>query len=613
MLETVYAHELLPIVSVHGSSFLEAEGEDLEIPETSSAYTIKDTSSQNRCNVDNLTDREDDDDDLPSLRDILDGGWKRNPDFIDLTTEDDIDPNLSVPRFPAPVVGIGQMPGSPTLSSTIALPPLAPSTRPLSSSTSMENATPSVLQTPKERLFKNIPQWSAFQDRPLQTSVRKSGLHGWDAAGSIIDPVSGSDSDSGVDGVAMQRQVSLLHEDSDAAGKVCRVGPSTHPTITEDTTVGRSAFDDILHLLYIDGTSAGKCDKGTLDSQDILLLNSTQDRHGGMFGEIERGKSLCKLANEAWGGKVKGFIRMEAGFEIILCSFKNNLDFVSAARAGLIGPVGTDPDSDDHEFLSSMKWIKAVAARYDSIGGGRVKLDYENFVTCYAYDLDLFKDENSLPRLTNLSTASLDKIRHDVDSMVLHWKLPTRDSGAIDWQSVADMVIERYGKALQFLVSGALNTPDAFFQELSVLLQVFVDSDNRNMTAEMERCVRQFVPTTADVSASVAARAITSVTHDICSSLITAFDVKVAVAESVENLRQLMHYLGWSIWKKCGDCPLDEICFIPMWPFGAVEDFEHPQCRSAKNVNGRMGYWGQPAFGPPRKGYGYELPQTEVV
>ncbi|KAH0834369.1 hypothetical protein FOPE_03621 [Fonsecaea pedrosoi] len=370
---------------------------------------------------------------------------------------------------------------------------------------------------------------------------------------------------------------------------------------------------DILHLLYIDGTSAGKCDKGTLDSQDILLLNSTQDRHGGMFGEIERGKSLCKLANEAWGGKVKGFIRMEAGFEIILCSFKNNLDFVSAARAGLIGPVGTDPDSDDHEFLSSMKWIKAVAARYDSIGGGRVKLDYENFVTCYAYDLDLFKDENSLPRLTNLSTASLDKIRHDVDSMVLHWKLPTRDSGAIDWQSVADMVIERYGKALQFLVSGALNTPDAFFQELSVLLQVFVDSDNRNMTAEMERCVRQFVPTTADVSASVAARAITSVTHDICSSLITAFDVKVAVAESVEKLRQLMHYLGWSIWKKCGDCPLDEICFIPMWPFGAVEDFEHPQCRSAKNVNGRMGYWGQPAFGPPRKGYGYELPQTEVV
>lgn len=90
---------------------------------------------------------------------------------------------------------------------------------------------------------------------------------------------------------------------------------------------------DTVPLLYIDGMSAGKTDRGTLDSQDALLLNVTRKQHDG-FWELERARRLCKLANETWQGKIKGFIRMEAGFEIIMCSFVENVDFVSAVRAG---------------------------------------------------------------------------------------------------------------------------------------------------------------------------------------------------------------------------------------------------------------------------------------
>ena len=37
-----------------------------------------------------------------------------------------------------------------------------------------------------------------------------------------------------------------------------------------------------------------------------------------------------------------------------------------------------------------MQYYRAIAARYDRIGGGRVALDYEHFVAAYTYPIDLF-------------------------------------------------------------------------------------------------------------------------------------------------------------------------------------------------------------------------------
>jgi hypothetical protein len=353
---------------------------------------------------------------------------------------------------------------------------------------------------------------------------------------------------------------------------------------------------DTLSLLYIDGTSAGKCDKGTLDTQDVLLLNYTGTPGGGMFGERERAQDMCKMANEAWGGKVKGFLRMEAGFEVILCSFVENLDFVGAVRAGDIGPGGEEPSQP---FDNGLNWIKAITARYDGIGGDRVRVDYDNFVTGFTYDFDLFTGEEGLPRLKNLSVGSLDQIRHDVDTMVANWdssKSLYRDHATTDWQAVADMVVERYARELKYLSSGLLDTQEDFLHELEVMLRVFIDSDARNTTAEVDRCVAQLVPKTT----TTAGLAIASVTKTICSTLFAAFDSQVPLAESVENLQSLIAYLDWTTWKRCTECPLDKVCFIPIWPFGSPEDHDHPQCRNATELRGRHGYWGP--MGPPGRG-----------
>lgn len=73
--------------------------------------------------------------------------------------------------------------------------------------------------------------------------------------------------------------------------------------------------------LYIDGVSAGKMANGTLDSQDCILL-----------------------AAQEWEGRVGGFVRMEGGFEVVLCEFERRLDVVRIARAR-----GEDGDGDGKE------------------------------------------------------------------------------------------------------------------------------------------------------------------------------------------------------------------------------------------------------------------------
>jgi hypothetical protein len=83
-----------------------------------------------------------------------------------------------------------------------------------------------------------------------------------------------------------------------------------------------------LRLLYIDGMSAAKTQKGTLDSQDVLLfINGTVDDSvgRGLAGEGDRARKACGMAEDDWAGRIDGVLRMEAGFEIILCNFERDL------------------------------------------------------------------------------------------------------------------------------------------------------------------------------------------------------------------------------------------------------------------------------------------------
>ncbi|OQD81926.1 hypothetical protein PENANT_c024G05341 [Penicillium antarcticum] len=382
-----------------------------------------------------------------------------------------------------------------------------------------------------------------------------------------------------------------------------------------------------LRLLYVDGMSAAKTSKGTLDSQDILLFNrSVGDRLvgdtpvGGPPGENERARLACEMAEKEWGGRIDGLLRMEAGFEIILCAFERDLtplritqvkprgkdDFVSQGGHKQGGREGRKQDDNDNgkrrgpggpprggpgHGPDSSNWMRAVTARYHGIGGNRVTLNYDHFVTVFSYDVNLFQDDSHLPRLGHLSRSELDAIRGDITTLIINNDATEKSQ---DWQVIADMVVTRYGKDLSYLVSGKINSLETLQAEMERVMSPYIDYSNRNDVVETQRCATQFLPPHSLDSECLAAHAVYSVANSICSKLLEA-GKETDLESAVQILRDLVDYLDWTTWKECRGCAADELCVVPIWPMGTLKDYESPSCKDASKPYDQDGesYWGR--------------------
>lgn len=354
-----------------------------------------------------------------------------------------------------------------------------------------------------------------------------------------------------------------------------------------------------LRLLYIDGMSAGKTSNGTLDSQNRVLFNDTvhDDR---IMNEFERAKDFCRLSREVWDDRLDGVLRMEAGFEIILCSFERDLHLlreveVQANKGGIprhLPRPGKDHNKTMHEIIPDAgPWMKAITARYHGIGGNRVKLNYDHFVTAYTYDLDIFGGASKplRPRLNHIDSTKLEPVRQDLKALIMGHDT---DEFSFDWQSVTDMVVERYARTLKSLVSADITTnTKQLHDNLKKVLDPFFDFGGRNITVEAERCATQFIPFTAPTQ-GIAARAVRSIADSICFTLLEAFE-QPEYETAVSKIQDLVEYLAWTTWKECQGCAYNEICVIPVWPMGIIEDWENPPCRDVRNPQGSgVEYWG---------------------
>ncbi|CAO2656401.1 Nn.00g052040.m01.CDS01 [Neocucurbitaria sp. VM-36] len=370
-----------------------------------------------------------------------------------------------------------------------------------------------------------------------------------------------------------------------------------------------------LRLLYIDGLSAGKTSNGTLDTQDMLILNLT-DTGGPMGGEFDRAIGMCNLTSSLWEGKVDGILRMEGGFEIILCDFEKHLE-----RTDII-TVTDDEKHGEPGLLGGWPYLKALTSRYHGIGGERVTIDYEHFVSVFGYpDVDgLFtndvQSDYAMPRLQNVKDSDLVRIRGDVTKMILQkdWDEETR---TINWQVVADMVVQRYAESLHYLHTNQQirEDKDALATYLTGILRPFIDFTARDAVLETQRCVSQAVPPLPSPPRPVASLAhgtLHAVTHHICDTLLTSLSIassstphssftSVYAAHAFELIDDLVDYLRWTTWKQCGTCQDEEVCFIPIWPMGSHEDHAKPRCLKEQAARERMGYWGFRG-GPPREG-----------
>ena len=372
-----------------------------------------------------------------------------------------------------------------------------------------------------------------------------------------------------------------------------------------------------LHLLYIDGQSAAKTFMGTMDSQDAIILRHIfNDTAPWLDGK--RGRHLCDVARDRWHSRIDGFIRMEHGFEIILCDFEAGLKELRVAQV----KKGTwwDPEGP---LDTIMNLLRAVTSRYDGIGGERVKLNYDHFVSVYSYpDVEVTYDDAGLPRLTDISDDAAARVLAHIDDMVMNTPFPsasptnttttpiTTTHDSINWQSTTDMIISRYFPLLTLLTSGTFQSQASLAREISSILSPYIDYSCRNAALEIHRCATSLLPQhlSAKQSHSLANNTTLTITHRICATLHSILPSSspapqmIAVSPDLESslsiLASLMTYLSWTSSQKCNpscDRP-DEICFVAIWPWGESEDHWSPRCKNKSGIleratQGGGGYW----------------------
>lgn len=342
-------------------------------------------------------------------------------------------------------------------------------------------------------------------------------------------------------------------------------------------------------LFYIDGMSAGKTSMGTLDSTDYIIRNLTPTSKEPNNDWI-RAVDLCKIG-EQWG--VEGFLRMEAGFEIILCNFKEGLEFMSASQR-----EETDFGKND---VVQFEYVRALAYRYQGIMGGRVKVDYSSMISAFFYPLNLTNPNPSHSELPRLITASesgdLGRIHSDVMELLKSEEYGKRET--INWQNVVDMIVTRYSDRLKFMVQNETSV-EAVKSEIKLLLDVYIDYKNADVASSVEKCANHYLePVVPETKADHLIRAaIFEVAHNICSTLFKVRDLLNDEGNSVKGERRgkeliegLIDELDWTTWLECGKCAYDQVCFVAIWPWGGVEDHVSPGCIKKDDLGNRRGYW----------------------
>ncbi|KAH0489981.1 hypothetical protein TgHK011_001468 [Trichoderma gracile] len=379
-----------------------------------------------------------------------------------------------------------------------------------------------------------------------------------------------------------------------------------------------------IQLLYLDGTSAGKADIGTLDSQDAVLCQ-VDGMQGISQGEMQRAKSLCDMVTE-WGWD--GIMRMEVGFEVIYCNFSSGLHLDSSLRT----PLAEDKLKHDADLVPL--WLRAAAERYDGVGGDRVKMDFSSMVSGFFFPINISSSDPERPDLIRLGAAQQEHLQ-DIKAYIQTFFAEVSRKFIVNWQAVVDMIVTRFNKRLAVMASTSVSA-DQFISELeSVTLTYYeapgapgditlvADEEDRNRTAEaIDRCAAHYLKPALSrqkdwtLSDALIHTALKVVTQRLCDDLFLmrgillqaapdaapdAYLIKrgvksAAMGNAVDQsrviARTLVQELAWTTWKKPRLCSEEEVLLVAMWPFGDSVDHFNPGCvLFADATADRRSYW----------------------
>jgi len=366
-----------------------------------------------------------------------------------------------------------------------------------------------------------------------------------------------------------------------------------------------------LRLLYLDGMAASKSPLGTLDLQDLVLLGRDAD-DADLGSDGRRARGLCGLLDR-WAAPLDGFVRMEAGFEVLLCRFGPGgpLDLVGVRGSPFANESAADARERRERPFS--EWLRAAAGRYAGLPAGRAVVDWGSVVSLFAYDVNVTNPDASradLPRAVGLSDAERRAVRDRVREVATE-RLGEGDErkrhSAVDWQGIADLIVARYSDRLEILANASTKTAGSLVE---VMTDPYVDYTEGASTDQhlITRCSLHYLEpaildreawTREDRSIYIA---LEEVSREICALffrlriLLRGETATMNVEQVAETVREetagLMAKLSWSVWRECRGCRIpDETCLVAMFPWGEEEDHFSPKCRGSAGLETFGSYW----------------------
>lgn len=367
-------------------------------------------------------------------------------------------------------------------------------------------------------------------------------------------------------------------------------------------------------LIYLDGASAAKSTTGEMDQQLILGRQSNPDEP---VNQYKTTPVICE-----WGRPfgLQGIVRLEIGFEVIICDFQRDLELISnitlsnfnellpdKVNRGLlldsdvvIGSLEEETDTiiRDSKRMGSYEWIQAGSRVND--GEPRIKLDFSKLVT--PINKTWISSNPYHRRINNIPTDVKESIIAELENV---FQKPVNPFHHTDWQYLTNAIVQKFSSILM-----NANITLALFEsqkkDLKPAIKVagtrlFETTSNfirrysddllpLDREAAFQTSIKDYIYNTYELTSSSEVLIHSSIYVVYTRIFHTVYDIyelsKNAIQAEEDNLRKieseltnttealvsLIHELHWSIFTKCHSlCEWDEICYIPTWgpsPFG---------------------------------------------
>ncbi|KAE9397444.1 hypothetical protein BT96DRAFT_1036046 [Gymnopus androsaceus JB14] len=386
-----------------------------------------------------------------------------------------------------------------------------------------------------------------------------------------------------------------------------------------------------LKVLYFDGSSAVKMHGGSMDGQDMLLWG--ERKTDKVFSEEERLAQLCQ-----WGKEfgLDGFVS-----EVMLCDFEAGVELVSFLQLANASPGDTkppptdgseplDPEAVDDSWsgqgpnpavtIRNFELMHSSSQYNQYPGDTRIQLDLTRLVSFYDPDLapSLVRARSALKGRWLYDLVQMES--QDVDS--LHRKLREAlldtTSSSVDWQTLIQVVIKRFGsrlEALRYVLGVSAGGDSSAFAQINIMLTPYIPygvkppvaaGDDSPATFAWASSVYKlcstshtsYIASAKGVSERMTASeklllgAVQDTSTEICRVLVkmwatgveAGLDEKYWVRRTVDQehgdrfgtlgkrwlgeLDELMAWLDWHMWVKCSPaCGDSEMCYMPTWPY----------------------------------------------